>query len=365
MRKELPELPADGHISDSQRKTAGPLQEARSFYENIHMPEGWHDTIDPEEYFRFNEETRHHLDSDRKEWKKWQNYIGHLACLCVIFVILGIHFTGIHEWALVSMIFGEREFPPLPPLPEECRPFSLGRTPKHFKENVKKMNKAIKEKKWRQTEKLLEGMLNSREILNKPDFHMECLYCAVKTLVLAKKYDHAWKRFVEIRQKSGTKNIIPYSVMYAVAQAKYEKATKGSYGSGMPVTRAAELMNILGRIRADYAEEMDKDKRILLFEADALLSSLGKDGEKFDIKNQKNMAVWEQFESALSELLRLEQNTRAVIFLQYRKWSKVESFCRNPFLFNELIVIGKYTYDEADAEKMQKNLLNKLKAKVL
>jgi len=358
MKNDISEHIAGSSISEPKKRG---LQETKAFYTNILLPDGWDDTIDPEEYFYSHEEIRSHLNLYKGKQIRRENIAGYIICLLVLLIFTGVHLSGIHKWAIAEKIF-PRSKPKTSDLSEKPDCLSLNGVPDYFRRDVKAINNAIKNEKWGETEKLLENIIHSQEIKNEPDFYEEILYRVVKTHNLTKKYHLAWSSFLEIKGIYNKKNsIVPYHVIYAAAQARYEIAANGSYGNGMAVEDAKLLMIILNQIRADYSEKADKDKRILLFEADSLLSSLGKDNEKFDIEDQKNIAVWEQFEITLDKLLKHETESRAAIFLQYRKWLKIKSFCYIPIYNEERVIIGKYSYDESYAEKMTESLLNQMK----
>lgn len=333
-----------------EKKTVTDPQDAENFYDAIPMPPGWLETVDPEGYLI----SRGKLRQERGK-AGWQNLMGHLlSWSLLLFIVFGIHFLGIHRWSLTLAIIGKPESPVFADLSADTETIPSDIVPPAFRESIQEINRFVKEKKWGQAEKLTGHILSSDTIGNEKDFYRNLQYLSVKVLVSAGKYDQAWGQFLDLKEQS--QDLLPYPVVYAAVRARYEIATQGSQGSGMSVSDAKKLISVLTGLRADYAREMNTDRRMLLFEADSFLSALGRDKETFDIGDQANAAMWEQFESLSERLVKLDNNSRSVLGLQYRKWQKIENFFWIP-LFDEQLVIGRYAYNEAFVRKMKKTIL--------
>ncbi len=333
-----------------EKKTVTDLQNAEAFYDAVPMPSGWRETVDPEEYLMSRGKLRHERGK-----AGWQNLMGHLLSWgLLLFIVFGIHFLGIHRWSLTRAILGKPASPVFADLSADTETIPSDIVPPAFRETIQEINRSVKEKKWGQAEKLTEHILSRDDVRNEADFYRNLLCFSVKLLVSAGKYEQAWGRFLDIGQQSET--LLPYPVVYAAVRARYEIATQGSQGSGMQVSDAKKLISVLTGLRADYAREMNTDRRMLLFEADSFLSALGRDKETFDLGDQANVAMWEQFESLSDRLMKLDNNSRSVLGLQYRKWQKIENFFWIP-LFDEQIVIGRYAYREAFVRKMKEAIL--------
>lgn len=337
-----------------EKRDVPDLQDAKDFYASVTLPSGWRETVDPEEYLISRAKFGQEPDSGKT---KRQNLICHfLSWGLLLLIVFGIHFLGIHRWSLTRAILGKPASPVFADLSADPESIPLELAPPDFKESLKEINRFVKEKKWGQAEKLTEHILSSDTIGNEKDFYRNLQYLCVKVLVSAGKYDQAWGSFLDLKQQS--QDLLPYSVIYPAVRARYEIATQGNQGNGMPVSDAEKLISVLSELQADYAREMNTDKGMLLFKADSLLSSLGKDSDRFDLENQENVARWEQFESSLNALLTLDNNSRSVFCLQYRKWQKIEKFCWIPFS-DEQVIIGRYAYNEAFVRKMKEDILKK------
>ena len=342
-----------------EKKTVPDLQDAKDFYASVTLPSGWRETVDPEKYLRSRGKFEYESYPDRTSWQNWQNLIGHLlSWSLLLFIAFGIHLLGIHRWSLTDAIIGKPARSIVADLTADTETIPSELVPSAFVETVKEINRAIKDKKWGQAEKLTEHILSSDAIGNEANFYRNLRYLSVKLLVSAGKYDQAWGRFLDLKQQS--QDFLPYPVIYAAVRARYEIATRGSLGNGMPVRDAEKLIDIMTGLRADYALEMNADKGMLLFEADSFLSSLGRDKDTFDLREQANVAIWEQFESLSDRLLKLDNDSRSALCLQYRKWQKIENFFWIPFS-DEQIVIGRYAYKEAFVRKMKEDILKKMR----